>query len=151
MTSIALLMLLAFQSATEVAADVKDLSWISGRWTGTMGRAAIEESWTDSKGGAMLAVSRTIVGDRLVMFEFLRIVKKADGIYYVAQPAGRPPVEFKLTKSETGLAVFENPQHDHPKIITYKLEGQSSLVATIEGDEKGQHKKQEFRFQKQPN
>lgn len=145
MNIVAVFALLAFQSAPEV----KDLSWITGRWTGAMGRATIEESWTDSKGGAMLAVSRTIVGDRLVMFEYLRIVKKADAVYYVAQPAGRPPVEFKLTKSEAGLAIFENPQHDHPKIITYKLEGANTLVATIEGDEKGQHKKQEFRFEKQ--
>ncbi len=150
MNVVAILALLAFQSAPELA-EVKDLAWISGRWTGAMGRATIEESWTDSKGGAMLAVSRTIVGDRLVMFEYLRIVKKAGGVYYIAQPAGRPPVEFKLTKFETGLAIFENPQHDHPKIITYKLDGPTTLIATIEGHEKGQHKKQEFRFEKQAN
>ncbi|MEP6961396.1 MAG: hypothetical protein ABI995_04925 [Acidobacteriota bacterium] len=41
----------------------------------------------------------------------------------------------------------KNPQHDHPTIITYRLEGQQTLVATLEGDEGGQHKKQEFRFQ----
>jgi hypothetical protein len=96
-------------------------------------------------------VSRTVVGERMVMFEYLRIVTKPDGIYYVAQPNGRPPTEFKLTKAEKGRVVFENPQHDHPKIITYRLDGADGLVATIEGDEKGQHKKQEFRFKKQSN
>ncbi len=145
MHTFAIVALLAFQAPLEV----KDLSWLAGRWTGSMGRASIEENWSDASGGAMLAVSRTIVGERLVAFEFLRIVKKADGVYYVAQPGGRPPVEFKLTKTEKVSAVFENPQHDHPKIITYKLEGEDGLVATIEGDEKGQHKKQEFRFRRQ--
>lgn len=148
MHSFVLAALLLFQPNAP-APSVKDLAWLSGRWTGTLGRATIEESWTDTQGGAMLATSRTIVGERLVMFEYLRIIAKPDGLYYVAQPNGRPPVEFKLTKSGPGLAVFSNPLHDHPKTITYQIDASQTLTATIEGEEKGQPKKQEFRFRKQ--
>ncbi|MBZ5609838.1 MAG: DUF6265 family protein [Acidobacteriia bacterium] len=65
-----------------------------------------------------------------------------------SQPGGQPPTDFKPTKSSASLAVFENPKHDHPKVITYRLESSGTLVATIEGDEDGQHKKEEFRFQR---
>lgn len=94
----------------------------------------------------MLAVSRTVAGGRTVAFEFLRIETRADGAVYVAQPQGRPAVEFKLTQRSANRVVFENPQHDHPKIIRYSKELDGSLRAEIEGDEKGRHKKMEFRF-----
>lgn len=96
----------------------------------------------------MLGVSRTIVKDRMVAFEFLRIEKRGNDIFYVAQPGGRPPTNFKLTQSTASSAVFENPQHDFPKIISYRLEGQDTLVATIEGGEGAQRKAQEFRFRR---
>ena len=99
----------------------------------------------------MLGVSRTIVKDRMVAFEFLRIEKRTDGIFYVAQPGGRPPTEFKLTQSTATSAVFENPKHDHPKVISYRLEGGDTLVAKIEGDEGGQRKVQEFKFKRIAN
>ena len=41
--------------------------------------------------------------------------------------------------------MFENPQHDHPKIIRYRRQ-ERTLVAEIEGDEKGRHVKQAFTF-----
>jgi hypothetical protein len=112
-----------------------------------MGKAQIEEHWIQPAGGTMLGLSRTVAGGRTVSFEFLRIESRADGTFYVAQPQGRPPVEFKLTQRAENQAVFENPQHDHPKIIRYSKEVDGSLRAEIEGDEKGKHKKMEFKFQ----
>ena len=135
----------AFSQATS---EITDLGWIAGSWSDPVGRANSEEYWIAPAAGAMLGVSRTIVKDRLVAFEFLRIEKRADGIYYVAQPGGRPPTDFKLTQSTATSAVFENPKHDHPKIISYRLDGADTLVAKIEGDEGGQHKAQEFRFKR---
>ena len=124
------------------------LSWIAGNWTGSAGRAAIEETWLPPAGGAMIGVGRTIAGPRMVAFEFLRIVQKDGETYYIAQPEGRPPTEFKLTTATDTKAVFENPRHDHPKIITYEKDAEGNLLATIEGDERGQHKKQQFRFRR---
>ena len=132
----------------QVASDVTELGWIAGHWAGPVGRAQAEEHWIAPAAGAMLGVSRTIVKDRMVAFEFLRIEKRAGAIFYVAQPGGRPPTDFKLTQSTPTSAVFENPAHDHPKIIAYRLEGADTLVAKIEGDEGGQHKAREFRFKR---
>ena len=132
---------------SQATSKLADLGWIAGHWSGPVGRANSEEHWIPPAGGAMFGVSRTIARDRVVAFEFLRIEKRADGIFYVAQPGGRPPTEFKLTRSTAASATFENPKHDHPKIITYRLEG-DTLIAKIEGDEGGQHKEQEFKFKR---
>lgn len=78
--------------------------------------ASLTVAW-GQVGEAMLGVSRTITRERMAAFEFLRIETRADGIYYVAQPGGRPPTAFKLTQSTASQAVFENSRHDHPKII----------------------------------
>jgi len=125
------------------------LGWIAGNWSGKMGQATMEENWLPPAGGSMLGVSRVVAGPRMVAFEFLRIVQKDGEVFYVAQPGGRPATEFKLTSVTATKAVFENPAHDHPKIITYEKDAAGNLLATIEGDERGQHKKQEFRFTRQ--
>jgi hypothetical protein len=122
---------------------LEPLRFLEGVWKGGSGKASFEERWTDAAGGTMLGVSRTIVSGKTVAFEFLRIEAREDGVFYVAQPNGRPPTDFKLTRVSAGEAVFENPQHDHPKIIRYRL-SEGELVAAVEGDEGNQ----EFRFRK---
>ena len=90
----------------------------------------------------------TVAGDRTVAFEFLRIEQRPDAIVYIAQPGGRPPTEFRLTASTPTSATFENPQHDNPKLIRYSKEGEGTLIAEIEGDEKGKRVSQRFVFKR---
>jgi Domain of unknown function (DUF6265) len=126
-------------------AHIADVAWIAGAWKGMLGPMQIEERWTPADGGAMLGVSRTIRGGKMVAFEFLRIEERPTGLVYIAQPNGRPPTEFALTRADGESAVFENPQHDHPKIIRYK-KTDDTLVAEIEGDQRGKHVTQAFTF-----
>src|SRR6185295_7050093 len=79
-------------------ATIAQVAWIAGMWSGGVGGATFEERWTPPAGGAMLAVSRTLKGDRMVAFEFLRIVERSGGRVYIAQPDGRPPTDFVLTE-----------------------------------------------------
>jgi Domain of unknown function (DUF6265) len=136
------------QAAPAPAASIESLSWLVGAWTGKMGKAGIEEHWIPPAGKTMMGVGRTVVGDRTVGFEFFRIEQRPDAIVYIAQPGGRPPTEFRLTASTPTSITFENPQHDHPKIIRYMKEGEGTLIAEIEGDEKGKHLTQRFVFKK---
>lgn len=68
--------------------------------------------------------------------------KKTAKLSISPNPTAAPPTEFKLTSVTPTKAVFENPAHDFPKVITYDLTAPDSLTATISGGEK----KQEFRF-----
>jgi hypothetical protein len=112
-----------------------DLAFMKGAWEGGPPGMKFEERWTEEAGGLMLGISRTIKGDRAIAFEFLRVEFRKDGIFYVAQPGGKPKTEFKLTKVDGKSVTFENPEHDHPKLIRYSLRPDGALVAELDGAE----------------
>jgi uncharacterized protein DUF6265 len=112
-------------------ATIAQLAWLAGTWTGADGPVAFQERWTSPAGGAMLAVSRTLKGDRMVAFEFLRIVERDGSLLYIAQPNGRPPTEFMLTSITGDSVTFENPMHDFPKVIRYSKRADGSLEARV--------------------
>jgi hypothetical protein len=129
----------ASQAEPPVKATLAQLSWLAGVWTGSAGPARFEERWTPAGGGAMLAVSRTITGDRMVAFEFLRIVEREGTLIYIAQPNGRPPTEFRLSTIAANTVSFENPSHDFPKLIVYSLKADDTLEARVsDGGRKGE-------------
>jgi len=127
----------AISQSPEVQPSIVNLSWITGDWqTAPGGRAQIEEHWTIPAGGSMLGMSRTIVNEKTVEFEYLRIEQRTNGVFYVAHPKARcPGTDFRLTRSSESEAVFENPQHDFPKRIIYRRTADDSLTATIDGGE----------------
>ena len=115
----------------QTRATISDVAWLAGAWQGGSGAVIIEERWTTPAGRAMLAVSRTIKGDRMVAFEFIRIVERDGTLLYIAQPNGRPPTEFALTQVTAESATFENPAHDFPKVIRYTKQADGSLEARV--------------------
>ncbi len=134
-------------SAEDAAAPkVEQLAWMSGSWEGAQGKASLEEHWTSVAGGTLFGVSRTIVSGKTVAFEFLRIEARAEGIFYVAQPSGRPSTDFKLTKLVGQEVVFENSQHDFPQRIIYRRNADGSLHARVEGERNGKLSGQDFHF-----
>jgi len=126
---------------------IADLAWIAGDWqTDPSGRAVSEEHWTRPAGGSMMGVSRTLVGDRTVSFEFLRIEVRGESIFYVASPKGRcPATDFKLTRVSGQEAVFENPEHDFPKRIIYRKSSEGGLSAIVDGGEGTKSEKFDFK------
>jgi len=128
-------------------AAIGDLAWLVGAWVGTRGTTgttSIEERWSPPKGGAMLAVSRTVSRDTMSAFEFLRIVERNGGLVYIAQPGGAAPTEFVLTELGAQRAVFDNPRHDYPKRIVYELSAEGGLSATIGFAKGGSPRRFEF-------
>ena len=114
---------------------ISELAWMSGDWeTGAGGRLQIEEHWMAPAGRSMIGMGRTISGGHTVEFEYLRIEERAGQIFYVASPKGRcPGTDFKLTRLSGQEAIFENPEHDFPKRITYRKNSDGSLTASIDG------------------
>lgn len=53
----------------------------------------VEERWTPPASNAMLGMSRTLEEGRMREFEYLRIVERVDGIFYIGQPGGRPAMK----------------------------------------------------------
>jgi hypothetical protein len=124
------------EGSRRVPGTLSQLAWLAGTWS-TSGparpgaAATFEERWTPPAGGAMLAVARTLKGDRMTGFEFLRIVEREGSLFYIAQPGGRPPTEFALTLLTADGATFENPAHDFPKVIRYRRTSDNTLEARV--------------------
>jgi hypothetical protein len=116
-------------------AAIAQISWMAGVWIGTVGASTAEERWTPAAGGAMLGVTRTLRGEKMTGFEFLRISERDGGLVYAAMPNGRSPAtEFLLTHIDARSATFENPAHDFPKKIRYSIAEDGALEAVVSGD-----------------
>lgn len=117
---------------------LNDLSWLAGCWEGNLNGSELNEQWMKPAAGLMLGMGRTVAGGKVREYEFLQIREDADGtISYVARPSGQPEASFKLSKLQTKEVVFENPEHDFPQRIIYRLQPDGSLFARIEGTSKG--------------
>lgn len=117
-----------------MATFVMLLAILTGTWQSTAGDTTIYETWGAPRADLLLGAGQAVCGDRTVGFEFLRIVQREDGLAYIAQPGGGAPTEFPLVDSGEGLFVFENPAHDHPRRITYRIAAEEMTV-TLEGSE----------------
>src|SRR5262249_29619264 len=123
------------------AISISDLAWMSGSWMSGSGqtaggRAQVEEHWTRPAGGSMIGMNRTVVNEKTVEFEFLRVEQRGNEIFYVASPNGRcPATDFKLTRLSGQQAIFENPEHDFPQRIIYQKLSDGPLKASIDGGE----------------
>lgn len=73
-----------------------------------------------------------------VFIEKMRIIERENNLYYVADVKENPePVHFRFIKiTETGFTC-ENPEHDFPKKIEYRLDG-LKLAVTISDNKKSQ-------------
>ena len=133
-----------------LALTLYDIAWLSGDWQLTSGTRCVEEHWTAPSNNMLVGTSRTVEGGRTVDFEFLRIEARADGVFYVAQPGGRPPVDFKLASALGPELVFVNPGHaDHLKRVVYRREG-DGVAARVEGDNAGRPFAVDYAYQRAP-
>ena len=106
----------------------QSLTWLSGCWTNEAGTSV--EVWSRDYSGFMFAHSVSERDDQVRFFEQLRIQPGKDGAIYVATPAGQETTAFmETTRTDTSIT-FENPDHDYPQRISYRLDG-DTLTATI--------------------
>lgn len=122
------------RATTAVAASgpLAELAWLSGSWSSTEGDRLVEEHWTTPSTNLLLGVNRTVVNGTTTHHEQLRIEAKDEGVFYVASPSGQVTTAFKMVDHGPLFSVFENPDHDYPKRITYRRAGRS-LTVRIEG------------------
>lgn len=137
-------MLLLSLVTQDTKPTVADLAWLAGCWDGSTAKREYSEQWMKPSGQTLLGMSRTVVNGKTVAFEFLQIREQEGEIYYIAKPSGQAEASFKLIKHGKQEAVFENPGHDFPQRIIYRLAEDGSLAAAIEGMSNGKMKKIDF-------
>jgi len=137
------------QSKTADKPSIKTLSWLAGNWSLEKNGRVVTEIWMPPAGGTMLGMSRAVANEKTVEYEFIVLRQDANGdIFYVAKPSGQPEASFKLTRGSATEAVFENPEHDFPQRISYKLNPDGTLLAAIDGTKAGKIRRVEFPYKR---
>ena len=87
----------------------------------------------------MLGVARTITKGKMSEHEFVVLRPNGTKLEYAVRMNYQPMVVFTSTSVSSNELVFENPAHDFPKRLGYKLASPDVLGAWIDGgaDAKG--------------
>lgn len=128
--------------------SLDSISWIIDKWIMTEGEITTIESWEKVSGILFKGESTTKKGTDTIFHEKLELKIVGGEIYYIADVKHNPePVKFKLTFCSDKEAHFENPAHDFPQKIIYKLIDNSKLSARIEGKaQNGEMKSSEWLY-----
>ncbi len=139
--TVILFLLCGFSVAAQEGKNISlnEITWMLGKWERQnikQGQSAFE-NWKKESDDRFSGTGISMKGTDTTFVEKLSIVIKEGGLFYVAEVShNAEPTYFKITEiSENGF-VCENPQHDFPKKIEYKLETGEKLTAIISGDGK---------------
>lgn len=126
-------------------ASVNDAAWLAGCWETTTNGRVVEEQWTRPRGGTMLGVGRTTMGDRTLDHEFVILAVNEEGrLAYEAHPDGQQTTTFLATEVGARRLVFEDPSHDFPQQVGYEQTADHQLTAWISGRTNGRERRIPF-------
>lgn len=127
----------------EECRSLEVVKWILGEWTTSPTRVVIREHWHRVSDATFEGESTTmsVADSQIVNYETLRLVSMSDGVFYIAKVRENDlPVPFRLVRCSNSIAVFENPTHDAPQRLVYKLSDAAvtgdgpEMEVTLEGD-----------------
>lgn len=136
------------ETLTKPTNALETANWLIGKWGNSENGMDITEIWTKENDSVYTGISYAIRDKKdTVSLERIRLEKQKDKLVYIPvvkdQNAGEV-VKFTLTSSEEQELVFENPEHDFPQKVSYKLITKDSLLAEISGIYKGKEQSEKF-------
>lgn len=140
-TAAAFVLLPVGANAQDQKTSVNSLGWMAGCWEVSENGRITTERWAKPTENLMIGTAQTVKNSKSVSFEFLRVVNNGHGLFYIAKPSdAKEETPFMISKLGEKEAIFENPKHDFPQRIIYRLEQKDALFARIEGTVNGQLK-----------
>lgn len=129
-------------AGAEECHSLEAVEWFLGEWQTSPSRVVSREFWRRVSDATFEgeSITKSVSNDEVVNYETLRLVSMSDSVFYIAKVTENElAVPFRLTRCSEGIAVFENPDHDAPQRLIYKLlEGSATdapeLEVRLEGD-----------------
>lgn len=117
--------------------ELKKANWMIGNWEKKDSLGTLTEQWQLQNDSSLVGSSYYIQNEKDTLhFETMELTEINENLIYEATVKGEnndESVPFKMTSSTDNVLVFENPKHDYPQKITYKMVKANQLVATISG------------------
>ncbi len=127
--------------AAGVCRSLDPIRWLLGVWTSHGDDRVTTETWAEASADTFegFVTSRSRATGEIVPVETLRLVAMSGGVFYIAKvPEHARPVSFEMTACDERTAVVENPDHDFPRMIAYRLAADGVLsVRVTDGADEG--------------
>lgn len=120
--------------------QIAKAEWLIGSWENKSEFGDLSENWTKVNDSTFQGTSYFIKGKDTLHSETVELSQKGDALIYSPNVKGQNgdlPVAFKMTSATANTLVFENPAHDFPQKISYKMITKDSIVAEISGKQGG--------------
>lgn len=110
--------------------------WLEGEWHTGNEAGFSGEIWQNENDTLLTGQGLVLIGNTEHVMEEILIYTSKGSMYYGARVAEQNEGEtilFKASYIESGHLVFENPGHDFPTRIVYKLAAPDTLEVNISG------------------
>ncbi len=125
-----------FSAIPLVKAELDNLRWLAGSWSGRVDGDDMEEVWTEPSAGAMMGMFRHIADGSVRFYEFMTITKEPEHIKLTIKHFNPDLVgwedkdgaaRFVLTRSTGKQAVFHQSSANKPLWLIYETLDGSTL------------------------
>ena len=134
---------------------MKSFGWMIGTWKMETKRGAIIETWISVNDSSFAGESFMVkITGGTVPLKKIQLVCRSKEYFYIPVAEGQndnKQEKFKITSFNESGFVAENPEHDFPKRITYKLVNKDSVHAFIDGGPAMPEKKSDFYYSRYKN
>ncbi len=140
--------------AEDVKPIFRELRALNGTWFMPTDRGDRLEIWTIANDSTLVGKTVRIkpeTGDTVTL-DLLRLEKRDTVITFITIARGQnktEPVRYILTSAEYEGYIFENPEHDDPKKIKYRLLGNRELQINTEGQKGSRTVTNEYVFERE--
>ena len=135
-------------ATAQSAHRVSSITWLAGCLEMRRGNRVVEEQRMAERSGTMIGMGRSVGPRGLDDYELTVIQEDAGRLLYVAHPRRQPVATFVARVATSDSVVFENPDHDFPQRVGYRRVGADSVLAWIEGTNKGKAERFEFPYRR---
>jgi hypothetical protein len=129
--------------------NLSRLEWLIGSWVHDEEDGYFSENWTQVNDSVLSGFGYLFLGEDTIFSETISLEQKGEDLFYIVSAQGQndgKSVQFRLTSDNDGKFVFEKPEHDFPKRITYQFIDNEHFQAVVEGEEEGETRSMVFDF-----
>lgn len=96
-----------------------------------------------------MGIGRSVRNGKITGSEFFFVSEQPQGIVLnVQQRLAANATRFRVKEITATSVTFENPEHDFPQRIIYRVVGPGALLGRIEGIERGKERAIDFPMQR---
>jgi hypothetical protein len=144
LTIISFILIFSISSRAQVPTrDIKELSFMSGKWSTHGAWGDMEESWSDPLGNCMVCAYRCVKEGKVIFYEFIVIEQQGQDIIMklrhfspgnIGWEEKDKPYEYPLMFLEKDRARFERP--DKKTALTFERVTPEKLKVILERQDK---------------